>query len=62
MVGAGAEIFEKLELEPEPHKNGRAPHHCSSTATALRAAKRQTNQNQDKFNCRSGRLLTLLRS
>jgi hypothetical protein len=26
MVGAGAEIFDKLE--PEPHKNGPAPQHC----------------------------------
>jgi hypothetical protein len=26
-VGAGAEIFDKLELEPEPHKNGPAPQH-----------------------------------
>jgi hypothetical protein len=25
MVGAGAEIFDKLE--PEPHKNGPAPQH-----------------------------------
>jgi hypothetical protein len=28
MVGAGAEIFDKLE--PEPHKNGPAPQHCLS--------------------------------
>jgi hypothetical protein len=27
MVGAGAEIFDKLEPEPEPHKNGPAPQH-----------------------------------
>jgi hypothetical protein len=31
MVGAGAEIFDKLEpeLQPEPHKNGPAPQHFS---------------------------------
>jgi hypothetical protein len=29
-AGAGAEIFDKLEPEPEsePHKNGPAPQHC----------------------------------
>jgi hypothetical protein len=27
MVGAKAEIFEKLEPEPEPHKNGPPPQH-----------------------------------
>jgi hypothetical protein len=27
MVGAGAEIFDKLEPEPKPHKNGPAPQH-----------------------------------
>jgi hypothetical protein len=27
IVGAGAEIFDKLEPEPEPHKNGPAPQH-----------------------------------
>jgi hypothetical protein len=27
MVGAGAEIFDKLE--PEPHKNGPAPQHLT---------------------------------
>jgi hypothetical protein len=32
MVGAGAdgaEIFDKLELEPQPQKNGPAPQHWS---------------------------------
>jgi hypothetical protein len=27
-AGAGAGIFDKLEQESEPHKNGPAPQHC----------------------------------
>jgi hypothetical protein len=27
-AGAGAKIFDKLEPEPEPHKNKPAPQHC----------------------------------
>jgi hypothetical protein len=27
-AGAGVEIFDKRELEPEPHKKGPAPKHC----------------------------------
>jgi hypothetical protein len=35
MVGAGAEIFVKLEPEQEPHKNGPAPQHWCSGIHAL---------------------------
>jgi hypothetical protein len=34
-VGAGAGIFDKLEPELEPDKNGTAPQHCLVSSTYL---------------------------